>query len=88
MFLESDACKALAVACTYPYFVHVWNKHCSHVHLKKTMRFTKCDTCTLATEALDKARAQGGAGWQSEAMSVIRQSLEDHYKVRSSSALL
>ena len=82
IFIASIACQALASACTYSYFVLVWNKYCRHIQLKKTMRFTKCDTCILATESLDRARRNGGAGWESAAMTVIKRTLEDHYRVR------
>ena len=61
----------------------MWNEHCPHVRLKKAMRFTKCDLCVLATEALDRARANGGHGWESQAMIVIKRKLEEHYRVRS-----
>lgn len=63
---------------TYQYFVFVWNRDCSHIKLKKAMRFTKCDVCTLANEALDVERRKGGAGWCTEAMEIIKRHLVDH----------
>lgn len=86
IFLASAACHALAAACSYSYFVLMWNKHCPSIRLKKAMRFTKCDTCVLASEALDQARRNGGGGWQTEAMTVIKRTLEDHYQVRLQSS--
>lgn len=83
LFAASVACNALVAQCSYSYFVLMWNKHCPHIKLKKAMRFTKCDVCTLASEALDQARRQGGSGWESEAMTTIKRTLEDHYNVRS-----
>lgn len=52
------------------------------------MRFTKCDVCILATEALDQARRNGGGGWETAAMTTIKRTLEDHYRVRSSHLLI
>ena len=83
IFFASVACQSLAGAVSYSYFVRMWNEHCPHVRLKKAMRFTKCDLCVLATEALDRARANGGHGWESQAMIVIKRKLEEHYRVRS-----
>lgn len=83
IFAASAACKALAAVCTYSYFVLMWNKHCPHIHLKRAMRFTKCDTCILCTESLDQERRNGGPGWESAAMTLIRRTLEDHYRVRA-----
>ena len=80
IFLASDACQSLAGAVSYSYFVLMWTKHCPHVRLKKAMRFTRCDLCVLATEALDHARANGGHGWESQAMIVIKRKLEEHYR--------
>ncbi len=66
---------------TYAYFAYVWARDCSHIKLKKAMRFTKCDICTLANEALDVERRKGGAGWLSAAMQIIKRHLLDHYEV-------
>lgn len=82
VFLASLAFKALAAGCSYSYFVLMWNLHCPQIRLKKTMRFTKCDICILATEALDEARRNGGGGWETAAMAIIKRTLEDHYRVR------
>lgn len=67
---------------TYVYFTFVWNRDCSHIKLKKAMRFTKCDICTLANEALDVERRKGGSGWLTPEMEVIKKHLDDHYEVR------
>eukprot|EP00752_Nemacystus_decipiens_P017096 g15312.t1 len=80
LFLATMACQVLLVGCTYSYFVNTWNKHCPQIRLKKTMRFTKCDICVLSTEALDQARRNGGGNWETEAMTTIMRTLEDHYK--------
>lgn len=45
------------------------------------MRFTKCDVCTLANEALDVERRKGGAGWCTAEMELIKRHLHDHYDV-------
>lgn len=45
------------------------------------MRFTKCDVCTLANEALDVERKKGGVGWLTPAMESVKQHLLDHYEV-------
>lgn len=65
----------------YQYFVHVWNRDCSNIKLKKHMRFTKCDICTVANEALDVQRRKGGMGWMTEEMANIKRTLDDHYEV-------
>lgn len=66
---------------SYAYFTFVWNRDCSHIKLKKAMRFTKCDVCTLANEALDVERRKGGMGWLTPEMEVIKRHLDDHYEV-------
>lgn len=66
----------------YSYFTTVWDRECSHIKLKKCMRFTKCDVCVLANEALDVERKKGGFGWLTPAMQNIKQHLLDHYEVR------
>ncbi|CAM9584489.1 unnamed protein product [Ectocarpus fasciculatus] len=48
--------------------------------LKKAMRFTKCDVCTLANEALDVERKKGGVGTMTAAMETIKRHLLDHYE--------
>lgn len=82
MFEDSAACETLGGGVSYPYFVKTWNDRCSHVHLKRAMRFTKCDVCVLSTEALDRARQHGGDGWRSADMIFIERQLLDHYRVR------
>lgn len=68
----------------YSYFINIWNRDCSNIKLKKAMRFTKCDVCTLANEALDVQRRKGGMGWMTEEMEKIKKHLEDHYEVHVS----
>lgn len=65
----------------YSYFMTVWKRDCSHIKLKKAMRFTKCDICTLANEALDVERRKGGSAWLSPEMAIIKTHLNDHYEV-------
>lgn len=67
---------------TYQYFASIWSRDCSHIKLKKAMRFTKCEVCTLANEALDVERRKGGAGWCNAEMQVIKRHLHDHYEVK------
>lgn len=83
IFLASAAFEVLLAGCSYSYFVLMWNQHCPQIRLKKTMRFTKCDLCVMCTESLDRARRNGGGGWETAAMSNIKRTLEDHYSVRS-----
>lgn len=66
---------------SYQYFTDVWRKECPHIKLKKAMRFTKCDVCTLANEALDVERKKGGVGTMTAAMETIKRHLLDHYEV-------
>lgn len=66
---------------SYQYFCQVWREQCSHIKLKKAMRFTKCDVCTLANEALDVERKKGSVGWLTPAMESVIQHLLDHYEV-------
>ncbi|CAN0386362.1 unnamed protein product [Pylaiella littoralis] len=68
------------VASAYAYFTRVWKRDCAHIKLKKTMRFTKRDVCTLAVEALDVERRRGGFGWLSEDMQKIKRHLLDHHE--------
>lgn len=65
----------------YSYFMWVWQHECSHIKLKKAMRFTKCEICTLANEALDVERRKGGCGWLNPEMETIKRHLRDHYEV-------
>ena len=53
-----------------------------HVKLKSSMRFTKCDTCTLANAALDRLRIHGGPEWRTSEAGPIERLVCDHHKVR------
>lgn len=57
---------------TYMYFTLVWSRDYNHIKVKKAMRFTKCDICTLANEVLDVERGKGGSGWLTREMEVIK----------------
>lgn len=82
LFCASDVAQRLARIPVYATFCAVWNAQCNHIKLKKAMRFTKCDICTLANEALDERRWKGGASWRTEEMDVILRNLKDRHEVR------
>ena len=65
---------------TYQTFVNAWNTRCCNIKLRESMRFTLCDLCVHARETLDRERVQGGHGWKSEEMIVIKRGLDDHYE--------
>ena len=66
---------------SFSYFNRVWNKYCSHIKLKKVMRFALCDICVTSGEALDRERMNGGPGWKTREMEVIRRGLVEHHEV-------
>lgn len=45
------------------------------------MRFTLCDFCVCASEALDRVHSNGGRGWKTAQMEVTKRGLDGHYKV-------
>lgn len=82
VFCASAAVAAFRRAAhVYAYSIAVWNRECAHIKPKKAMRFTKCDVCTMANEALDAQRRKGGSGWLTDEMDTIRNHLRDHYEV-------
>ena len=64
---------------TYQTFVNVWKHSCSKIKLKASMRFTKCDCCVMAREALDRHRLSGTC--TSEEFATIKKGLDDHLEV-------
>ena len=83
MYLKSATCIHLGHEdCSYTYFVRIWTLQCPHVKLKSSMRFTKCDTCTLANAALDRLRIHGGPEWRISEAGPIERLVCDHHKVR------
>ena len=45
------------------------------------MRFALCDICVTSGEALDRERMNGGPGWKTREMEVIRRGLVEHHEV-------
>ena len=84
MYIKSATCIHLGHQdCSYTYFVQIWALQCPHhVKLKSSMRFTKCDTCTLANAALDRLRIHGGPEWRTSEAGPIERLVGDHHKVR------
>ena len=61
---------------TYQTFVKVWNRSCGKIKLKASMRFTKCDCCVMAREAIDRHRLSGTCN--SEEFATTKKGLDDH----------
>ena len=66
----------------YQTFIKAWERSCPSLKLKKSMRFTLCDVCVLASESLDRRRVNGGINWKTPEVSTIEQNVKMQYEVR------
>ena len=80
-FVYAKFCAETATKTTYAYFIKVWNQRCPKIMIKKSMRFAKCDYCTLTMEALNQQRIHGGSEWLNEDIEQVTRGRSDHYEV-------